>query len=158
MGDFKQTDFQMDAGHAAGDANGHSARCPFLLLATSYLRRQDRWPGIRDRYDRAHGQSAADRRKPVRRASAAGGHTEGYGVPFAFEEYERMAVMMRACKGKMMVSINDHPDIRRAFCGLPMLGLSIKYCINNATGKGQSTSRELVITNWEPGTQTGGLF
>ncbi|KGS74458.1 putative prophage PSPPH06, adenine modification methytransferase [Burkholderia pseudomallei MSHR5596] len=65
--------------------------------------------------------------------------------------------MMRACKGKVMVSINDHPDIRRAFDGFPMLGLSIKYSLNNATG-GASKSRELVITNWEPGTLTGGLF
>ncbi|EIP88566.1 prophage PSPPH02, putative adenine modification methytransferase [Burkholderia humptydooensis MSMB43] len=83
--------------------------------------------------------------------------TEGYGVPFPFEEYERMAAMMRACKGKVMVSINDHPDIRRAFDGFPMLGLSIKYSLNNATG-GAPKSRELVITNWEPGTLTGGLF
>jgi DNA adenine methylase len=79
-------------------------------------------------------------------------------VPFPFEEYERMATTMWTCKGKVMVSINDHPDIRRAFDGFPMLGLSIKYSVNNTTAGGPSTSRELVITNWEPGTQTGGLF
>lgn len=43
------------------------------------------------------------------------------------------------------------------FDGLPMLGLSIKYSVNNTQG-GPSTSRELVVTNWVPGTQTGGLF
>ncbi len=43
--------------------------------------------------------------------------TEGYGVPFEFENYERMARVMREIKGKMMVSINDHPDIRKAFAG-----------------------------------------
>lgn len=78
--------------------------------------------------------------------------------PVPIRGNERMAARMRACKGKVMVSINDHPDIRRAFDGFPMLGLSIKCSVNNTTGAGPSTSREFVITNWEPGTQTGGLF
>ena len=67
-----------------------------------------------------------------------------------------MAEMMRRAKGKVMVSINDHPDIRRAFEGLPMLDLDIKYSVANTYGKPE-TSRELVITNWD--TQfSGGLF
>jgi DNA adenine methylase len=57
-----------------------------------------------------------------------------------------------------MVSINDHPGIRRALDGFPMLGLSIKYSVNNTAPGDPSTSRELVITNSEPGTQSGGLF
>lgn len=47
---------------------------------------------------------------------------------------------------------------QHAFDGFPMLGQSIKYSVNNTTAGGPSTSRELVITNWEPGTQTNGLF
>lgn len=43
--------------------------------------------------------------------------TAGYGVDFPFEEYERTADFMRRCKDRVMVSINDHPDIRRAFDG-----------------------------------------
>ncbi|MGB6053731.1 MAG: DNA adenine methylase [Burkholderiaceae bacterium] len=82
--------------------------------------------------------------------------TEGYGVDFGFEQYETMAAAMRSCKGRAMVSINDHPDIRRAFDGLPMLGLDIKYGLAAVHGAAQ-TSRELVITNWEP-TALGGLF
>jgi len=46
-----------------------------------------------------------------------------------------------------MISINDHPDIRRAFDGLPMLGLEIKYAVSNTHGKPQ-ISKELMITNW----------
>ncbi len=106
------------------------------------------WANCMERYDRPHTFFYCD--PPY-------WQTEGYGVPFPFDEYERMAAIMRSCKGKVMVSINDHPDIRRAFDGFPMLGLNIKYSVNNASG-GPSTSRELVITNWEPGTQTGGLF
>lgn len=81
---------------------------------------------------------------------------EGYGVPFGFEQYEQMAETMRTCKGKMMVSINDHPDIRRVFDGLTMHDLGIKYSVANAHGQ-PTESRELVITNYEPGIM-GGLF
>jgi DNA adenine methylase len=81
---------------------------------------------------------------------------EGYGVPFGFEQYEQMAEMMRTCQGKVMVSINDHTDIRRAFDGLTMHDLGIKYSVANAQGS-PTESRELVITNYEPGV-LGGLF
>ncbi|WP_176317162.1 DNA adenine methylase [Burkholderia vietnamiensis] len=74
--------------------------------------------------------------------------TEGYGVPFEFEEYETMATLMRDAKGKVMVSINDHPDIRRAFDGLHMLELDIRYSVANRRGSGK-VSKELVIMNWE---------
>jgi len=75
---------------------------------------------------------------------------EGYGVPFGFEQYEQMAEVMRTCSGKMMVSINDYPDIRRVFDGLVMHNLGIKYSVANSHGK-PTESRELVITNYEPG-------
>ncbi|WP_074770671.1 hypothetical protein [Paraburkholderia fungorum] len=79
-------------------------------------------------------------------------------MPFPFEEYERMAAMMRVSKGKVMVSINDHIDIRRVFDDFPRLGLSITYTVNNTVPTGTVTGRELVIANWELGTQTTGLF
>ena len=46
-----------------------------------------------------------------------------------------------------MVSINDHPDIRRVFDGFTMMGLDIKYSIGSTHGQ-LRVSRELVITNW----------
>ena len=55
-----------------------------------------------------------------------------------------------------MVSINDHPDIRAVFDGFWMEGLDIKYSTANNYGTAE-TSRELVITNWEP-EALGGLF
>jgi DNA adenine methylase len=81
--------------------------------------------------------------------------TEGYGVPFGFENYEEMAELMRTCKGRVMVSINDHPDIRRVFDGHHIAELDIKYSLGQAHGKPQ-TSGELVITNWKP--SDGQLF
>lgn len=57
---------------------------------------------------------------------------------------------MRHCKGKVMVSINDHPDIRRAFDGFHFECLDIRYTnTNQRQGKAEVTG-ELVIMNWQP--------
>lgn len=36
---------------------------------------------------------------------------------FPFEEYEKVAVPLRSLKGRAIVSLNDHPDVRRVFDG-----------------------------------------
>ncbi len=43
--------------------------------------------------------------------------TVGYGVPFPLEQYEKMADRLRMIKGRAIVSLNDHPEIRRVFDG-----------------------------------------
>ena len=95
------------------------------------------WQDVMRRYDRPHTFFYMD--PPY-------WQTEGYGVPFEWEQYEQMAETVRQAKGKVMVSINDHPDIRRAFDGLTMHDLGIKYSVANAHGQ-PIESRELVITN-----------
>ena len=73
--------------------------------------------------------------------------TEGYGVDFGMEQYEEMAGLMRAMKGRAVLSINDHPQIRQAFEGLPLLPLQLEYSMaRQATGK---KSGELIIKSWE---------
>ena len=68
-----------------------------------------------------------------------------------------MADFMRRCKGTVMVSINDHPDIRRVFDGFHYETLNIRYSnTNHRQGKAELTG-ELVIMNWEP-SELGGLF
>ncbi len=68
-----------------------------------------------------------------------------------------MADFMRRCKGRVMVSINDHPDIRRAFDGFHFECLDIRYSnTNQRQGKAEVTG-ELVIMNWEPA-RLGQLF
>lgn len=118
-----------------------------LRLAQGTTIENQSWQDCIKRYDRPHTFFYCD--PPY-------WQVEGYGVPFGFEQYEQMAETMRTCKGKMMVSINDHPDIRRVFDGLVMHDLGIKYSVANAHGK-PTESRELVITNYEPGIM-GGLF
>ncbi|HVI60147.1 MAG TPA: DNA adenine methylase [Luteimonas sp.] len=73
--------------------------------------------------------------------------TEGYGVDFAFHEYELMASAMRACAGKVVLSINDHPEIRRVFEGLTMVPLQLRYTI--ARDRGSDAAGELIVKNWD---------
>lgn len=116
-----------------------------LRLAGTYIENLP-WQECAKRYDRPHTFFYMD--PPY-------WQTEGYGNEFPFQEYEEMARFMASCKGKVMVSINDHPDIRQVFKGFHILELDIKYTVANAGP--QATSGELVITNWEPALM-GGLF
>ncbi len=72
---------------------------------------------------------------------------EGYGVPFGLEEYECLAGAMKGIQGKAILSINDHPDMRRVFDGFPTEAVGINYSVNNRSGAG-SSARELIIRNW----------
>lgn len=73
--------------------------------------------------------------------------TEGYGVDFPFSEYERMADLMRTVKGKVLVSINDHPAIREVFAGFTMIPLQIRYSIGRE-GR-EKPAGELIIKSWD---------
>jgi len=73
--------------------------------------------------------------------------TAGYGVPFGLEDYDEIAEMMRKVKGKAILSINDHPDIRRIFSGFPSKSIKVTYSLNSRTGKA-AEGRELIIWNW----------
>lgn len=106
------------------------------------------WLECVERYDRAHTFHYMD--PPYWK-------TAGYGVDFSFENYERMADFMRRSKGKVMVSINNHPDIRRVFAGFHLETVDIRYTTANQRQSQSEVSFELVIMNWEPAT-LGGLF
>jgi DNA adenine methylase len=50
-------------------------------------------------------------------------------VPFEYAEYVAMAPRLRTLKGKAITSLNDHPDIRRAFDGFHIETVDIKYTL-----------------------------
>lgn len=68
--------------------------------------------------------------------------TEGYGVPFPLEEYEALAEVARTAKGQVIISVNDHPEMRRVFKGLPSRRLAIRYTVGQKTAK---ETGELII-------------
>jgi DNA adenine methylase len=116
-----------------------------LRLASAYIERLD-WKDCIKRYDREHSFFYMD--PPY-------WQTEGYGVPFDWAEYETMATLMRTIKGKAILSINDHPDIRQCFEGFHVVEVPIKYTV----GGGQGVDRiELIISNWDVEAQPTGLF
>lgn len=83
--------------------------------------------------------------------------TEGYGLEWSFAEYERMAAFAGESKGKVIISINDHPEIRRVFAGLQFAQTNIRYSVGNGRVGGRAESGELIVTNWTP-ELLGGLF
>lgn len=117
-----------------------------LRLSQAYIENLD-WAACIKRYDRPYTLVYLD--PPY-------WETAGYGVPFAFDQYELMASLMREIKGKAILSINDHPDIRRAFSGFQMQELDIDYTIG---GGGKAAERkELIIYSWDRDAEPAGLF
>ena len=73
--------------------------------------------------------------------------TTGYGVGFELAQYDRLAELARSIQGKMVISVNDIPEMRQAFGGLAMERVEITYAVG---GKGRPAGRsgELVIRSW----------
>jgi DNA adenine methylase len=76
-------------------------------------------------------------------------NTAGYGVEFGFENYEKMAEIMRSMKGKMIVTANDIPEMRECFSGFYIEQLEITYTLGKVKdGKRVNKSCELLIRNF----------
>jgi DNA adenine methylase len=73
--------------------------------------------------------------------------TEGYGVGFGLDEYSRMAELARTIQGRMVISVNDIPEMRRAFKGLTIDTAEILYSVGGA-GRSKAKSGELIISNF----------
>lgn len=72
--------------------------------------------------------------------------TTGYGNDFELIQYTVMAELAKTIKGKMIISVNDCPEMREAFAGLRIEQTSIKYTVGGSGRAG--TSQELIIRNW----------
>lgn len=95
------------------------------------------WDAVIKRYDRTHSLFYCD--PPY-------WGTEGYGVEFGLENYSSMAQLARSIAGKMVISVNDIPEMRESFAGLNFRTVDINYTVG---GSGKSSgSRELIITNF----------
>ncbi len=96
------------------------------------------WVKCIEKYDRPHSLFYCD--PPY-------WETEGYGVDFAFEEYERLSELARSIEGSMIISVNDHPEMRRVFKGFNMETLKINYSLGSKYGKA-ALKKELLIRSW----------
>ncbi|WP_293266728.1 DNA adenine methylase [Neptunomonas sp.] len=95
------------------------------------------WKAVIKKYDRPHTLFYCD--PPY-------WQTEGYGVAFPFEEYQTMAELAKSIQGNMIISINNHPDIRALFNGLNLKEVDHKYTVG---GGGKAVAvKELIYTNF----------
>jgi DNA adenine methylase len=117
-----------------------------LRLANAYVENLD-WQVCLDRYDREHTLFYAD--PPY-------WETEGYGVPFGWEHYEALAARMAKMKGKLVLSINDHPAIRQCFAAFQMETFSIDYTVGG--GANRVERQELIIYSWDRAAEPAQLF
>lgn len=106
-----------------------------MRLARVFVENMD-WKAVIKRYDRPHTLHYLD--PPY-------WSTAGYECEFPFEEYEAMATLAREVQGKVIISINDHPDIRQVFDGLRIEEVSLNYTVGTSNSK---KAKELVIYNW----------
>ncbi|MBU59750.1 MAG: restriction endonuclease subunit M [Alcanivorax sp.] len=104
------------------------------------------WEEVIRRYDRSHTLFYMD--PPY-------WETEGYGVDFGWEHYERMPELLAQIQGKAIISLNDHPDIRRAFAGFHMETTGIRYTVGGGTGVER---QEVLIFSWDLAAEPAGLF
>ena len=72
--------------------------------------------------------------------------TTGYTDQFPYEHYHNIADAMASMKGHVVLSINDHPDIRETFSAFRMKAVQLNYTVGGA-GKSNKAS-ELIIFNW----------
>lgn len=115
-----------------------------LRLASAYIESLT-WLDCVQRYDRPHTFFFMD--PPY-------WQTEGYGVTFGWAQYEQLAATLGRLKGKAMVTLNDHPDVRRLFAQFPIESTDITYTVGGGAGVAR---RELVIFSWDVYAEPPGL-
>lgn len=107
-----------------------------LRLARVNIENMD-WREVVRRYDRPHTLFYLD--PPY-------WGTAGYGHVFGIEHYEAMADLARSIKGSMVISVNDHPEMRRVYKGLKIKTVPITYTVGGAGRSGGQ--KELIIRNF----------
>ena len=106
-----------------------------LRLANVWVENLD-WQQLIKRYDRPHTVFYCD--PPY-------WQTEGYGVEFGYDNYLAMNSLANSIQGSMVISINDHPEIRTAFESLHCEEIEITYTVGGS--KNSQAAKELIYWN-----------
>lgn len=117
-----------------------------LRLSGAYIEKLD-WQACVARYDRQHTFFYLD--PPY-------WQTEGYGVPFEFGQYERMAAVLNGLQGRAILTLNDHAAFHDLFAGFDRKRVELPYTVGgpaNAVMRG-----ELIIYSWDRAKDPVGLF
>ena len=61
------------------------------------------------------------------------------------DDFVRMATLLRGIKGRFLLSLNDHPEVRKLFAGFCIETVKIAYSLHRKAGK---RHQELLISNY----------
>lgn len=110
------------------------------LRLSSVLIENEPWQNVIKRYDRAHTLFFCD--PPY-------WQVEGYGVDFPLDNYQQLADFAKSIKGKMIITLNNHPDMRELFSGFKIKTAEIEYSLGlDKPAKKRKVSTEMIITNF----------
>lgn len=101
------------------------------------------WDKVVEKYDRPHTLFYCD--PPY-------WQTEGYGVDFGWEQYERLYELATSIQGQMIISINGHPEIRELFQGIASVEVDYQYTVGGADSR--SDCIEMIYGTWPAGVPT----
>lgn len=77
--------------------------------------------------------------------------SQGYDHQFKDEDFVRLEKTLAGIKGKFILSLNDHPDVRRMFAAFKMEGVSLVYSAGNSRSSATTRAeqrKELLIRNF----------
>lgn len=74
--------------------------------------------------------------------------TGGYQADFGIEQHKSLAAILRAIKGKFLLSINDHAVIRKLYAELKIVPVDTRYTVSRDKYAAQKTCGELLIANY----------
>ena len=70
-----------------------------------------------------------------------------YRFNFVAEDFEALELRLRKLRGRFILSLNDHPDVRKLFKDFMIRTVKVSYTAQTNAGRRYS---ELLITNFEP--------
>jgi DNA adenine methylase len=68
-----------------------------------------------------------------------------YRFDFSHEQFVQLAQQLETIKGKFLVSLNDHPEVRKLFAGFQIESISVAYSLQPRAGRRYG---ELLIKNY----------
>jgi len=71
-----------------------------------------------------------------------------YKNRFELKEHRRLAAVLEMIRGKFLLSINNHPEIRHLYKGYPRLKVKVKYSISRDKSPAARDRTELLIANY----------
>jgi len=74
--------------------------------------------------------------------------TAGYAIPFGPENFKQLRNTLNGIQGKFLLSLNDHPEVRRIFNGFKFQRVTLKYSIGASTASRSKERGEVLIQNY----------